>query len=136
MAFNVKKVIQGAEPATVHFPDGSKLEFRYRPYAYTPNHEDAVDLARDEQKAGATLKAMLIPLIESWDVVDEVPETDDKGEPVFRNGKQKVKEVPVPINMEGFGCVPIKALNMIMERIIDDMQSGEKKSTTSEGSFG
>lgn len=137
MSFKVNKVIQETADGEVKFPDGSKLQFKYRPYAYTPNHEDAVTVAREDEKAGSTLKAMIIPLVAWWDVVIEEPLLDANGEPMFDSKKRPlVKETPVPIDKVGLGLVPIKALNMIMSQIIDDMSPGETKSETSEGSFG
>jgi hypothetical protein len=140
VAFRLNRIILQSKPGKIEYPDGSVLNFRYRPMAYTPNHEDLVELANEEGKSGSTLKAMLVPLIEGWDVVNEVQKVEivdgEKvkvvdpvtGEPVF-------EYIPVPIDDEGLGQVPLRVLGDIMRKITEDMTPGEASDTSSEGSL-
>lgn len=120
MGFNISKVKAITKNDSIKYGEYT-LNFKWKPNEYTPNHEDQVDEARLLNKGGATLKAWLLPLIESWDVMDGI-----EGE-----------EVVVPINIEGLSRVPIAVLSEIMTKIIEGMAAqGEVKSTTnSEGSF-
>lgn len=140
MAFSLKKLADEDRDGFITMPNGDKLNFKYKPYAYTPDHEDLVEIAREESKAGNTLKAMIIPLLAEWDVVNEIPrrEEDEAGNLIAVRGDDGeiiYDQVPVPITEEGIGPVPIAILNMLMSAIIDDMSVGKTKSTTSEGSF-
>lgn len=124
-------------PGELKFGD-NKLNFKYDPSAYTPDHEDKVEEAKEDNKAGSTLKAWLIPLIKEWDIVDLIPEVDNDGnEVVGTDGQPVMVEVPVPIDEVGLGRVPLEVLGKIMSSIGRDMSegAGEEKSTSSGGSF-
>lgn len=129
--------INAAAPKSgcVVFDDGGKLEFTYKPWAYTPDHEDVVAEAREGGKAGDFIKAWLLPILVTWDVVEEVVKRDKDGKAVMEKGKPVFEDVPVPLTHEGLGKVPFEILNSIVNYISTEMMPGEASSTSSKGSF-
>ena len=127
MAFKLSDINTEVKECEIAYGENT-LHFSYRTMAYTPNHEDAVEEAVKQNKLGTTLKAMLLPLIVSWDVVEEITKKNGKG-------PGTIEEIPVPLTEEGLGRVPLRVLGDINRAINRDMIPGEANSTNSEGSF-
>lgn len=134
MAFNISEIDVDTKECELSYGD-NVLHFKYRMSAYTPNHEDAVEEAVKANKVGTTLKAMLLPLLSSWDVVEDVPRVNKNGAPILKDGAPVIDSVPVPLTAEGLSRVPIRVLSDINRAIMDDVTPGEASSTSSEGSF-
>lgn len=130
MPFIVNEYTEETRPGKLEFPDGSVLNFHYRPNAYTPKHEKLVQEARYnvDTTAGDIFKASLLPLLESWDVVNRVKKTV-KGVPTY-------EDVPVPITAEGLDEIPIQILSDLVRKIGEGVSPGEAKDEDSTGSFG
>lgn len=140
MGYNVTQALAEVRQSCLEFPDGQKLLFGYKPNAYTPNHDDEVAAALDTMRSGNILRAMVLPLLDSWDAEQEVPrmkKADDSDEmvPVVRHGKPVVDMVPVPLTPEGIGVIPHEILRRIHAKIIEEMTPGEANGTSSGGSF-
>jgi len=136
MPFAVNKYVEETRPGKLDFPDGSTLNFKYRPNAYTPRHEKIVQDIRNEldSTAGDILKASLIPLLESWDVVIRTFKAKARGEK--HTLLDEYEDVPVPITDEGLDVIPIKVLGDIIRKIGEGVSPGEATGGDSTGSFG
>ena len=111
------------------------LNLKYRPNAYTPRLEEESARAQSTGKAGDMLKAMLIPLIASWDMTHEVAQVDAEGKPVTKDGKQAIKLEVLPITMDSFDDVPLSVLSKILGAVAEDITPSKQSQPSLEGSF-
>lgn len=141
MSFAVNEYVEETRPGKLSFPDGSTLNFTYKPNAYTPLLEKAVMEARLDPTTtgGDILKANLLPVLVTWDVVNRVKKFRDKKktEPALDGeGKQVYEDVPVPISAEGLDQIPMQILGDIVRKIGEGVTPGEATDEDSTGSFG
>jgi len=135
VAFNINKYSEITRDAFVDYGENGKLNFVYYPNRYTPNFEKELASAKDET-AGSYLKAMMLPILKSWDVVEETPVTDIDGKPVLNeDGTPKMTQVPVPLTEEGVGNIPLEVMGDIVKAMAAAMKPGESTPTVSSGSL-
>lgn len=116
---SLKKITQNTRKTHIMVEvDGKeeKLEFTYRPNAYTPLLEKQTQEQRNSDLAGDILISMLVPVIDTIDMETEP-------------GK------PVQVTPEGLSVIPLHILNELMAKVNEDMDPGKKKSDDSGGSF-
>jgi hypothetical protein len=139
---------------------GEVLNVSYRPYAYTPELEEANAKAQIDASAGDTLKNMLIPVIEKWDMLDNyevisdvdidfavTEDSDERTALYIYKGKfieaypsavklaNKTEEHPVPLTVKGLHKIPVSVLGEILVKIGEDLTPGKENSSNSDGSF-
>lgn len=93
-----------------------EVQFRYKPNAYTPELEQSSREDRKSEYAADIYIALLLPVLEWVDFQDD-------------NGKD------VEITPEGLRQVPINMLQLLVQRVNEEMDPGKKKSGASGGSF-
>lgn len=96
--------------------DEEKVDFAYKPNAYTPRLEKARQTIVEGNLVGDILISMLV------EVLDWVDITDDAG-------------VRIPITEDGLSIVPLRVLSDLMTAINNDMNPGKPKNDDSGGSF-
>jgi hypothetical protein len=93
-----------------------RLDFAYRPNAYTPEHERASKEVRKEELGGEVLINLLIPVLDWVDLIGD-------------DGKR------IAIEPEALRTVPLNILNDLVGKINEDMDPGKQKNSASRGSF-
>jgi hypothetical protein len=93
-----------------------KLDFAYKPNAYTPEHERRSQEARDSGVNSMVLVTLLVPTLEWVDVVD------DDG-------------VRMPVDEDHLAMLPVKVLSELIGKINEEMDPGKSKNSASRGSF-
>lgn len=124
MAITLKKLNNPDETyASLAVPFGDAvLNLTYSRESYTPKLERTIRQLVDANLIGGFLSAMLVEMLRSWDVVQEVPRVDKKsGKPIYGHGDvQVIDQIPVPLTKETFDeLLCIEAQAKIVEALRD-----------------
>lgn len=82
--------------------DGETLNITYRPSGMTPETEDRLHAMAAEKRGGASLIALLVDVLASWDLLGD----DDQ---------------PYPISVESLSRLPTLFLSRVAEGIMRDI---------------